>query len=111
MQPFPRPSIGASASNLAGHVAHRVAFRFVITMPGKPLSEDEVRLAKDWYMNEDMKPSAIGEQLKCDRSTINHLIADKFKKKKTGRKVIMLRGWPCEHAGAMVALTTSLCWK
>ena len=24
IQPFPRPSIAASASNLAGHVAHRV---------------------------------------------------------------------------------------
>ena len=63
-------------------------------MPGKPLSEDEVRLAKDWYMNDDMTPSAIGKQLRRDKSTINRLIADKFKKKKTGRKVIMLRGWP-----------------
>ena len=63
-------------------------------MPSKPLSEDEVRLAKDWYMNEDMKPSAIGEQLRRDRFTINHPIADKFKKQKTRRKVVMLRGWP-----------------
>ena len=65
-----------SASNIACHIAHRVAVRFVITMPGKPLSEDEVRLAKDWYMNEDMKPSAIGDQLRCDKSTINRLVAD-----------------------------------
>ena len=58
-------------------------------MPGKHLSEDEVRLAKDWYMNDDMKPSAIGKQLRRDKSTINRLIADKFKKKKTGRKVML----------------------
>ena len=52
-------------------------------MPGKPLNETEIRLAKEWYLNEDMAPSEIASGLRRDKSSITRLIVDRFKKKMT----------------------------
>ena len=55
------------------------------TMPGAPLSADEIRLSQVWYTN-NMAPSTIAENLHRDKSTITRLIKDNFQKKTAGRK-------------------------
>ena len=55
------------------------------TMPGAPLSADEIRLAQVWYTN-NMAPSTIAENLHRDKSTITRLIKDNFQKETAGRK-------------------------
>ena len=53
------------------------------------MSADEVRLAKEWYTKEDMKPSAIAQKLKRDKSCITRLAKNNFLKKTTGRKQML----------------------
>lgn len=58
-------------------------------MPGAPMTADEIRLAQEWYTNEDMLPSAIAENLHRDKSSITRLIKNNFQKKDTGRKQML----------------------
>ena len=64
-------------------------------MPGKVLSSEEIRLIKDWYVNEEKAPSEIAFLLKRDKSTIT-----RFLKSLNGSKKRRRRG---RHA----ALTTA----
>ena len=59
------------------------------------MNETEIRLAKDWYVNKDMAPSEIASALKRDKSCITRLIADRFRKKKTGRKRVLSEAQVC----------------
>ena len=52
-------------------------------MPGFSLSPEEERLAKDWWANENVPPSAIAQRLRRNKSTITRLL---FKRKGTRKK-------------------------
>ena len=44
-------------------------------MPGKSTSAEEIRLAKEWYNDDDEAPATIAKRLKRDKSTITRLFA------------------------------------
>ena len=54
-------------------------------MPGTSLSSEEVRLAKDWYVNEGLAPSAIALRLKRNKSTLTRILYAKGARKQRGR--------------------------
>ena len=58
-------------------------------MPGAPMTAEEIRLAQEWYTNDDMAPSDIAANLHRDKSSITRLIKDNFLKKTTGRKNVL----------------------
>ena len=55
-------------------------------MPGTVLSDEEIRLAKDWYVNDSVVPGEIAKRLKRNKSTITRLLCQRLKRKKLGRK-------------------------
>ena len=58
-------------------------------MPGKSHSQDEERLATDWWANDGIAPSEIAQRLRRNKSTITRLL---FKRKGERKK----RG-PCRR--------------
>ena len=58
-------------------------------MPGTVLSEEELRLAKDWYVNGSVAPREIAKRLKRNKSTITRLLCKRLPRKKLGRKPVL----------------------
>ena len=55
-------------------------------MPGTVMSQEELRLAKDWYVNDDVTPAEIAKRLKRNKSTMTRLLCLRRPRKKLGRK-------------------------
>jgi len=55
-------------------------------MPGTTMSEEEVRLAKKWAIQDDVAPSEIAERLGRDKSTITRLLKPRSRRQQRGRK-------------------------
>jgi len=55
-------------------------------MPGKALSADEIRLAKQWAVQDGVAPSAIAGRLGRDKATITRLLKPGKLRKPRGRK-------------------------
>ncbi len=57
--------------------------------PYKKLSDEEMRLAKLWFDEDDMEPSEIAALLRRDKSTMTRLLVMEKERKKEGRPVIL----------------------
>jgi IS30 family transposase len=53
------------------------------------MSSDEVRLAKQWVVQDNLPPSEIAERLGRDKSTITRLLKPGSNRKQRGRKAPM----------------------
>ena len=57
-------------------------------MPGKTLSPDEVRLAKQWAIEGSEPPSEIARRLGRNKSTITRFLKHRLPPKRRGNKVV-----------------------
>lgn len=52
----------------------------------KKMSQDEIRLAREWYLKDSTAPLDIAKRLKRDKSTITRLLVKRVPRKAQGRK-------------------------
>ena len=57
--------------------------------PYKKLTDEEIRLAKLWFDEDDMEPSEIAALLRRDKSTMTRLLVMEKERKKEGRPIIL----------------------
>ena len=55
-------------------------------MPGTTLSSDEVRLVKQWAIEDSVAPSEIAKRLKRNKSTITRFLKKRSVAKRRGAK-------------------------
>jgi len=55
-------------------------------MTGATMSHEEVRLAKQWAVQDNVSPSAIAQRLGRNKSTITRLLKPGKSRKQRGRK-------------------------
>jgi transposase len=58
-------------------------------MVGQRLSEEELRLAKKWYLEDNHSPKEIAERLGRDKSTMARLLVKRLAHKPPGRKRLL----------------------
>ena len=58
----------------------------------KKLSSEEIRLAKEWYLNRGMSPTQIAKQLGRDRSVMTRLLVKQAGRRRQGRPVQLSEG-------------------
>ena len=58
-------------------------------MPGRPMSADEVRLAKLWYHEDGTPPLEIARRLRREKSTITRLVVQEVPRGGRGRKRLL----------------------
>ena len=63
--------------------------RLKVAMPGTDLSEEEIRLAKDWKINDGVAPSQIAKLLKRNKSTITRLFRARTPRKTRGPNAML----------------------
>ena len=60
-------------------------------MPGSTMSAEEIRLAKQWYSQDDESPKEIAERLGRAKSTITRLLVKRSPRKQGGPKAHALK--------------------
>jgi len=58
-------------------------------MPGTRLSSEEIRLAKQWYVEDEETPAIIAERLGRDKSTLTRLLIKRAPRTAPGRKPLL----------------------
>ena len=53
------------------------------------LTEEEIRLARKWYSDEQLSPSTIAQRLGRDRSVMTRLLVKKVTRKRQGRPRVL----------------------